>query len=130
MIASLIPPVKIAPMDRVMFGPHRPSETIWPASKTSSLCAGFCRNKVAADRVGTNVFIGHGRAAAWRELKDFVQDRLGRPWDEFNRVPVAGITNIAQLSEMLELQVDDDKTARRPLLVAWWRRMPEGSATL
>jgi predicted nucleotide-binding protein len=57
---------------------------------------------VAADRVGTNVFIGHGRAAAWRELKDFVQDRLGRPWDEFNRVPVAGITNIARLSEMLD----------------------------
>jgi len=80
---------------------------------------GFCRNKVAADRVGTNVFIGHGRAAAWRELKDFVQDRLGRPWDEFNRVPAAGITNIARLPEILELQVDDDKTARRPLLVAW-----------
>jgi hypothetical protein len=35
-------------------------------------------------------------------LKDFVQDRLGLPWDEFNRVPVAGITNIARPSEMLE----------------------------
>jgi predicted nucleotide-binding protein len=31
-----------------------------------------------------------------------VQDRLGLPWDEFNRVPVAGVTNIARLSEMLE----------------------------
>lgn len=38
----------------------------------------------------------------WRELKDFVQDRLGLPWDEFNRVPVAGVTNIARLSEMLD----------------------------
>lgn len=53
-------------------------------------------------RIGTNVFIGHGRAAAWRELKDFIQDRVRLPWDEFNRVPVAGVTNIARLSEMLD----------------------------
>jgi predicted nucleotide-binding protein len=59
------------------------------------------RKKVIS-RIGTNVFIGHGRASAWRELKDFVQDRLGLPWDEFNRVPVAGITNIARLAEMLD----------------------------
>lgn len=37
----------------------------------------------------------------WRELKDFIQDRLHLPWDEFNRVPVAGNTNTARLSEML-----------------------------
>ena len=53
-------------------------------------------------RIGTNVFIGHGRSAVWRDLKDFIQDRLRLPWDEFNRVPVAGITNIARLSEMLD----------------------------
>jgi len=53
-------------------------------------------------RIGTNVFIGHGRAAAWREFKDFIQDRVRLPWDEFNRVPVAGVTNIARLSEMLD----------------------------
>jgi predicted nucleotide-binding protein len=53
-------------------------------------------------RIGTNVFIGHGRSPAWRELKDFVQDRLQLPWDEFNRVPVAGVTNQARLSEMLD----------------------------
>lgn len=58
--------------------------------------------KTANARVGTNVFIGHGRSSAWRELKDFVQDRLQLPWDEFNRVPVAGVTNIARLSEMLD----------------------------
>ena len=60
------------------------------------------RKRAAADRVGTNVFIGHGRSLLWRELKDFVQDRLGLPWDEFNRLPVAGVTNIARLSEMLD----------------------------
>jgi hypothetical protein len=53
-------------------------------------------------RIGTNVFIGHGRSLAWRDLKDFVQDRLHLPWDEFNRVPVAGFTNIARLSQMLD----------------------------
>jgi predicted nucleotide-binding protein len=51
---------------------------------------------------GTNVFIGHGHSSAWRELKDFLQDRLLLPWDEFNRVPVAGVTNIARLAQMLE----------------------------
>lgn len=51
---------------------------------------------------GTKVFIGHGRSAVWRDLKDFVYNRLRLDWDEFNRVPVAGITNIARLSEMLD----------------------------
>lgn len=53
-------------------------------------------------KVGTDVFIGHGRSLLWRELKDFVSDRLRLPWNEFNRIPVAGMTNIARLSEMLE----------------------------
>ena len=55
-----------------------------------------------AEPTGTNVFIGHGRSLLWRELKDFIEGRLRLPWDEFNRVPVAGITNIARLSEMLD----------------------------
>jgi len=53
-------------------------------------------------RVGTNVFIGHGRSTVWRDLKDFIQDRLSLPWDEFNRVPVAGVTNQGRLIEMLD----------------------------
>lgn len=52
--------------------------------------------------VGTNVFIGHGRSLLWRELKDFIQDRLRLPCDEFNQVPYAGTTNIARLSHMLD----------------------------
>lgn len=72
------------------------------ARKAASHLERKSRTKAAAQRVGTNVFIGHGRSGEWRELKDFVQDRLGLPWDEFNRVPVAGVTNIARLSEMLD----------------------------
>src|SRR5438045_2725225 len=45
------------------------------------------RSDVRMSRIGTNVFIGHGRSPLWRELKDFIQDRLQLPWDEFNRVP-------------------------------------------
>ena len=53
-------------------------------------------------RIGTNIFIGHGRSLLWRELKDFIVDRLQLPHEEFNRVPVAGVTNITRLSEMLD----------------------------
>lgn len=72
------------------------------AKKAGSHLERKAQKKVAVDRIGTNVFIGHGRSGAWRELKDFLQDRLGLPWDEFNRVPVAGVTNIARLAEMLD----------------------------
>lgn len=51
--------------------------------------------------VGTKVFIGHGRSGEWRKLKDFLQDRLRLEWDEFNRVPVAGVTNVSRLQTML-----------------------------
>jgi predicted nucleotide-binding protein len=61
------------------------------------------RSRRQESRIGTNVFIGHGRSGAWRELKDFVQDRVRLPWDEFNRVPVAGVTNIARLAEMMDV---------------------------
>lgn len=59
------------------------------------------KQKMESKHLGTRVFIGHGRSHAWRDLKDFVQDRLNLPWDEFNRVPVAGFTNIARLSTMM-----------------------------
>ncbi len=72
------------------------------ATKAASHLERKNRRKKAVERIGTNVFIGHGRSHAWRDLKDFLQDRLRLPWDEFNRVPVAGVTNIARLSEMLD----------------------------
>ena len=51
---------------------------------------------------GTRVFIGHGHSLMWRELKDFLEDRLGLLVDEFNRVPPAGIPTSGRLSAMLE----------------------------
>lgn len=56
----------------------------------------------SASRPGKRVFIGHGRAAAWRELKDFIQDRLQLPWEEYNRRPTAGHARTQRLQEMLD----------------------------
>ena len=72
------------------------------ATKAASHLERKARRSKAAERVGPNVFIGHGQSRLWRDLKDFLQDRLKLPWDEFNRVPVAGVTNISRLSEMLD----------------------------
>lgn len=49
-----------------------------------------------------SVFIGHGRSPVWRELKDFLSDRLALPWDEFNRDSVAGIATTERLVQMLD----------------------------
>ena len=72
------------------------------AKRAASHLAKRERYSRRAQEVGTNVCIGHGGSRVWKDLKDFVQDRLALPWDEFNRVPVAGVTNVARLSEMLD----------------------------
>jgi predicted nucleotide-binding protein len=54
-----------------------------------------------AIRKSGKVFIGHGHSLLWRELKDFLHDRLGLSWDEFNREAVAGFTTFERISQML-----------------------------
>ena len=51
---------------------------------------------------GTKVFIGHGHSPAWRELKDFIHERLQLPYEEFNRVTPAGLATLNRLTEMLD----------------------------
>jgi hypothetical protein len=48
------------------------------------------------------IVIGHGRSPLWRELKDFISDRLGLDWDEFNRVATAGVATADRLRDMLD----------------------------
>ena len=48
-----------------------------------------------------SVFIGHGNSMVWKDLKDFIQDRLGLPWDEFNRESPAGMATKERLLKML-----------------------------
>jgi predicted nucleotide-binding protein len=70
--------------------------------KLSSHLENVQKISIGETRQGSNIFVGHGKSALWREIKDFMTDRLGLPVDEFNRVPVAGITNVDRLKQMLD----------------------------
>lgn len=72
------------------------------ALKLSSHINNLEDKQVVSERIGTNVFIGHGRSLMWRELKDYVHEKLHLPYDEFNRVAIGGVTNIDRLSQMLD----------------------------
>jgi predicted nucleotide-binding protein len=72
------------------------------AQRVASHLENLERRQLHEVRVGTKVFIGHGRSHIWKDLKNFLQDRLHLPWDEFNRIPVAGVSNVARLSQMLD----------------------------
>lgn len=50
----------------------------------------------------SRVFIGHGKSLVWLQLRDFLRDRLLCDWEEFNRVPVAGLTVVDRISKMLD----------------------------
>jgi predicted nucleotide-binding protein len=51
---------------------------------------------------GSKIFIGHGRSPLWRELKEFLGERLNLECDEFNRESVAGISTTERLQKMLD----------------------------
>jgi len=53
-------------------------------------------------QIGEKVFIGHGRSLLWRDLKDFLSERLGLKWDEFNRDSAAGLSTKERLQAMLK----------------------------
>lgn len=72
------------------------------AKKLMSHLSNLNKKKVTEDRIGVNVFIGHGRSHLWRELKDYISEKLGLPYEEFNRTPTAGLTTVSRLSNMLD----------------------------
>lgn len=102
---------------RKMFGSDSTVITLWPTpsdplGKDEALPAILVRlaqleqlisslNGVAETALspahGKKIFIGHGRSPVWRELKDFLSDRLNLPWGEFNRESVAGISTTEPL---------------------------------
>ena len=66
----------------------------------------------------SRAFIGHGHSPVWRELKDFLQERVGLTVDEFSRVSNAGRPTTERLAEMLDsatvaflLMTGEDETA-------------------
>jgi hypothetical protein len=48
------------------------------------------------------IFIGHGHSGVWRELKDFLQDRLGLKYEEFNSESAAGASTSERLEAMMK----------------------------
>lgn len=55
-------------------------------------------SRTSADK---RVFFGHGHSPAWRELKDFISDRLKLSCSEFNSEAVAGMPTFERLSKIL-----------------------------
>ncbi|MBL8878057.1 MAG: nucleotide-binding protein [Phycisphaerales bacterium] len=53
-------------------------------------------------RTKARIFIGHGRSQTWRDLKDFVTERLHLDYEEFNREATAGLSTKERLIQMLE----------------------------
>jgi predicted nucleotide-binding protein len=47
------------------------------------------------------VFIGHGRSPDWKDLREYLQDRLDLECDDFEAIPPAGKSIKERLSEML-----------------------------
>lgn len=80
--------------------------------KRADSLANVLRNVIESTSLGTQVqpmhqtsprlFIGHGRSQQWTTLRDFVRDRLHLAFDEFNRVPTAGLSTKERLTEMLD----------------------------
>jgi hypothetical protein len=57
------------------------------------------------DVTASRIFIGHGRSPLWRELKDFISERLCLGWEEFNSTSAVGFTTSERLHEMLDQAV-------------------------
>src|ERR1019366_10565577 len=55
-----------------------------------------------ASKAQNRIFIGHGHSNCWHQLRDFLRDRLLLEWEEFNRVPLAGVTTQDRLREMID----------------------------
>jgi predicted nucleotide-binding protein len=70
-----------------------------PLSSNKSITKPIGQNSMQTNK---KVFIGHGRSLLWRELKDFLHEKLHLEWEEFNREPAAGVTTIERLQQMLD----------------------------
>jgi predicted nucleotide-binding protein len=75
-----------------------PSITIGAVKSVESASA---PNILHSSNTARKIFIGHGRSNDWKDLRDFIRDRLELDWDEFNREPQAGRTTKERLEEML-----------------------------
>ena len=59
-------------------------------------------NQDTMNNENKKIFIGHGRSDIWLRLKDFLENTLELPYEEFNRIPQAGKTTTDRLKKILE----------------------------
>lgn len=76
-------------------------------SKLQSILAAFtgASSATAGSSQGQRIFIGHGRSPVWRDLKDFLVERLHLPYEEFNRESTAGIATTERIEQMLDVSI-------------------------
>ena len=60
-------------------------------------------NQDTVNNENKKIFIGHGHSSIWRELKDFLENKLGLPCEEFNSISTAGRSTKERLAEMLDV---------------------------
>ena len=81
--------------------PDIPSEVVKPAEELPNNT-----QQAMSDDTSNNenkkYFIGHGGSDIWEVLRDFLENTLKLPYEEFNRIPQAGRITSIRLKEMLE----------------------------
>jgi predicted nucleotide-binding protein len=72
-----------------------------PVTPQSVVSLPSSEEKAVLNNTKSTVFIGHGHSSLWRELKDFLQDRLKLKYAEFNSESAAGTSTTERLDAML-----------------------------
>jgi predicted nucleotide-binding protein len=109
------------------------AQGVWhllPAAYEQLISEGF-RRAVSAEgtpeasdmKSKPTIFVGHGHSLLWRELKDFLEDKLGFQVVHFNSVSDVGLSTKEKLQEFLQtadaailLMTGEDVTANGELL--------------
>ena len=70
--------------------------------KMEDLGSGVTPAPSSAAKTDGPIFIGHGASPVWKDLKDFLVDRLAKAHEEYNREPTPGRSTKERLLEMLD----------------------------
>jgi predicted nucleotide-binding protein len=85
---------------KVVLNPEKAAKLFYEA--LSGKFDDFKFEKIEMIQQGSKIFIGHGRSPIWRELKEFLGERLNLECEEFNRESTAGISTTERLQKMLD----------------------------
>jgi predicted nucleotide-binding protein len=68
-----------------------------------SLAAAGTKNAAAIKKDRTDIVIGHGRSAQWRELKEWLRDHYDCKIHEFNSQSVVGVSHKERLQQLIDV---------------------------